>query len=582
MNIRSLTLVGLLVAFSAVCSSLMVSAQGNLTISGTVFARSGSSVQGAAVIACLLKNDACDDSGSGLVQIKGSGASAKYQLTGLAADEFVMLAWRDLNSNQDLDNGDEVGVYQKSGKATQVKAPAQNIDIRLVQFNGDLEAILQQADEAPAQAAEQPSTPATTPSTTPATSSGGLALSGTVKALAGSSLDDAIVLAGVWENGKYNQDKSKGVKVGANGKFSVTGLEKIPYVLFAWRDLDGDSDISKGDEVAPFKPGNKFALATPPLSNISLQFEQGDSSLDALVNLTRVNAGPAPNGPKATTPKAGSSNSSSSGSGSSGSSSSGSSSSGTPTSSPGGSVSIDCGKKEAFYGDYGCIIPPVDSYLGNTKCPVEPKFPGVKQEKGFFSGYVYDSCNRPMANLQVSLSQYKGGLQTTVRTDSKGFYRVESRYVIGAYVYASVKANVGGNEFDFTVFPPNRIYGNDGGIQNMHYDTRDSDLWFYPNFYGFDVPEKPLVEFILEPVKLLDGTTGKPQVFQFQTTGGNMKFSGIKYGQYNVSAFLITPKGRIRTWLENKDSGKLERLPVSIVGTDVVQVSVYLSQTGNP
>ena len=173
-------------------------------------------------------------------------------------------------------------------------------------------------------------------------------------------------------------------------------------------------------------------------------------------------------------------------------------------------------------------------------------------------------------------------MQTTVRTDSKGFYRVESRYVIGAYVYASAKAKVSGNEYDFTVFPANRIYGNDGGIQNIHYDTRDSSLWFSPNFYGFDVPEKPLIEFMLEPIKLLDGTAGKPQVFQFQSTGSNMKFSGLKYGQYTISAFLITPKGRIKTWLEIKDSGKLERLPVSIIGTDVAQVSVYLSQTGNP
>jgi hypothetical protein len=559
MNIPNVTLVGLLVAISAVCSSVMVSAQGNLSISGTVFARQGSSVQGAAVIACLLKNDTCDDAGSGSVQVKGSGSSAKYQLTGLAADEFVMLAWRDLNSNNDLDAGDEVGVYQKSGKATQVKAPAQNIDIRLVQFNGDLEAILQQADEAPAQAPDQPSTPST--------SSSGLALSGTVKALSGSSLDDAIVLAGVWENGKYNQDKSKAVKPAANGKFSLTGLEKIPYVLFAWRDVDGDSDVSAGDEVAPFKAGNKFALATPPLANISLQFEQGDSSVDALVALTVANANM---GASSNDPKAGSKPSNSSSSGSS------------TSSSPGTMVKIDCGKKEAFFGDYGCIVPPVDSYVGNTKCPLEAKFPGVKQEKGFFSGYVYDSCSRPIPNLQVSLSQYKGGLQTTVRTDSKGFYRVESRYVIGAYVYASAKASVNGNEYDFTVFPANRIYGNDGGIQNIHYNTRDSGLWFYPNFYGFDVPEKPLIEFILEPIKLLDGTVGKPQVFQFQSTGGAIKFTGVKYGQYNVSAFLITPKGRIRTWLEYKDSGKLEKLSVTIIGTDVVQPTINLSATGSP
>jgi uncharacterized membrane protein YgcG len=576
MKTRSLFIVGILVALSAVFSGLMVSAQSNLTISGTVFARSGSSVQDVVVIACLILKveDGCDDAGSKPVQPGGNGSSIKYSIPGLAANDYLMLAWRDLNNNQELDDGDELGVYQKSGKPSLVQPPAQKIDLRLVAFNGDLEAILSQADETPA----QPSNP---PAQTNPPANTGLALSGSLKALSGSSLDGAIVIAGVWENGKYNQDKSKALKPGPNGKFSITGLEKRPYVLFAWRDLDGDQDITAGDEVAPFKPGGKFVLATPPLANITLQFEQGDSSLDALVNLTKANAGAASSGPKATTPKAGSSNSSSSGSSSSGSSSSGSSSSGTSTSSPGGLVSIDCGKKEAFYGDYGCIIPPVDSYMGNTKCPLEAKFPGVKQEKGFFTGYVYDSCNRPMANVVISAHR-EYGATTNAKTDSKGFYRVESQYIVGAFVYATIKAKVGGNEYSFTVYPKDRIYGNDGGIQNIQYDTRDSGLWFYLNFYGFDVPEKPLIEFILEPIKLLDGTVGKPQVFQFQSVGGSIKFTGVKYGQYNISAFVISPKGRFKTWLEINNGGKLEKLSVMIIGTDVVQPSIYLSATGSP
>jgi hypothetical protein len=534
----------ILTSIFTLLSLAISSAQNNLTISGKILARSGSSVENTAVIACLIVNDDCDEAGSQLVQAVGSGSSLAYQIPNLAAQDYLMLAWRDVNGSQEIDQGDELGVYQKGGKASKVRPPATGIDLRLALFDGDIASILEQADQTPTQPSAQ------TPSD--------LMLSGMVIPAKNSSLDKTVVLAGVWENGKYNQNKSKAVSLGSSGGFKLSGLEKIDYVLFAWRDLDGNGDISPSDEVAPFRVNGKFALATPPLANINLQFEKGDSSLDALIALTKpstnIIAPSAPNPSSSTTPS---------------------------SSSAGGLVSIDCGKKEAFFGDYGCIIPAVDSYLGNTKCPIEARFPGVKQEKGFFTGYVYDSCNRPLANVEISAHQEYGRTNTT-KTDSKGFYRVESQYIVGAFVYATIKAKSGGNEYSFTVYPEDRIYGNDGGIQNIHYDTRDSQLWFYPNFYGFDVPEKPLIEFILEPIKLLDGTTGKPQVFRYQDQGGAIKFTGVKYGQYNISAFLITPKGRIKTWLENKNAGKLEKLTVTIMGTDVVQPSIYLSQTGNP
>jgi hypothetical protein len=537
MRTRSLTLVGLLIALSLMVSS----AQGNLSISGTVFARAGSSVKDVVVIACLILKveDGCDDAGSQTALPGGDGVNVTYQLPGLAAKDYLLLAWRDLNANQELDQGDELGVYQKSGKPALVRPPAQKIDLKLLEFNGDLGSILEQADQAPA----QPSAPAAT----------GLAFSGTVKSVAGSGLENAIVLAGVWENGKYNQGKSKAIKLGTNGQFSVSGLEKIPYVLFAWRDLDGNGDVSPADEVAPFRVNGKPALATPPLTNIALQFEKGDSSLDALVALTLPGANtgsnkptnPAPSSPAATN--------------------------------PGALTTIDCGKKEAFYGDYGCIIPPVESYLGNTKCPLGPSFPGVKQEKGFFTGYVYDSCNRPMANVEISAHQEYGRTNTT-RTDGKGFYRVESQYIVGAFVYATIKAKSDGNEYSFTVYPKERIYGNDGGIQNIHYDTRDSGLWFYPqDFYRFDFAKEATIEFVLEPIKLLDGTTGRTQTFRYKDVGGAFKFHGIKYGQYNVTAFLITPTTRYKTFLSTRGGPEnVERIPVTIVGTDVVQVTLKL------
>jgi hypothetical protein len=537
MHTRSLTLISILIALSLMVSS----AQSNLSISGTVFARAGSSVKDVVVIACLILKveDGCDDAGSQTALPGGDGSNVSYQLPGLAAKEYLLLAWRDLNANQELDQGDELGVYQKSGKPALVRPPAQKMDLRLLEFNGDLGSILEQVDQAPA----QPSAPAAT----------GLGFSGTVKAVVGSGLENAIVLVGVWENGQYNQGKSKAVRLDANARFSLSGLEKIPYVLFAWRDLDGNGDVNAADEVAPFKTNGKPSLATPPLTNISLQFEKGDSSLDALVALTvpKTNTGsnkptnPAPSSPT--------------------------------TTNPGALTAIDCGKKEAFYGDYGCIIPPVESYLGNTKCPLSPAFPGVKQEKGFFTGYVYDSCNRPMANVEISAHQ-EYGRTNTARTDGKGFYRVESQYIVGAFVYATIKAKSDGNEYSFTVYPKERIYGNDGGIQNIHYDTRDSGLWFYPqDFYRFDFAKNAIVEFVFEPIKLLDGTTGRTQTFQYKDVGGAFKFHGIKYGQYNVTAFLITPTTRYKTFLSTRGGPEnVERIPVTIIGTDVVQITLKL------
>ena len=106
-----------------------------------------------------------------------------------------MLAWRDLNSNQEVDAGDELGVSQSKGKPILVKAPAENVELRLTKFTGDFDAFLAQADQATTQPAAQPPTV-------------GLAFSGAVRPISGSSLQNTVVLAAVFENGTYNQTKS--------------------------------------------------------------------------------------------------------------------------------------------------------------------------------------------------------------------------------------------------------------------------------------------------------------------------------------------------------------------------------------
>jgi hypothetical protein len=209
------------------------SAQNSISISGTIFARIGSSLTNTVVIGCYIVNDDCDEQGSKIAQLNSSTSSAKYTLGGLVQNrEYLLLAWRDLNKSGEVDKGDELGVSQQGGKPAEVKAPASAVDVRLALFNGDFDALLDQAD--------QPTTGQRQPATQPSTS---LTLSGTVRPLVGSSLSGTTVLASVWDNGKYNQNRTKAIGADSSGKFSLSNLEKTQYVLFAWRDLDNNGDV---------------------------------------------------------------------------------------------------------------------------------------------------------------------------------------------------------------------------------------------------------------------------------------------------------------------------------------------------
>jgi len=115
------------------------------TLSGTV---SGKDLSGTVVIACFVANDNCDEQQSKAVEV---GAKGVYRLEGLGDGPFLVIAWRDLNANGDLDAADEVGVYSKDGKPALVKPQAQGINLRLQAFNGDADALFN-----PNPVAEQP------------------------------------------------------------------------------------------------------------------------------------------------------------------------------------------------------------------------------------------------------------------------------------------------------------------------------------------------------------------------------------------------------------------------------------------
>ncbi len=508
--------------FIAAFGLVVSSAQGNLSISGTVFARSGSSLQGVFVVACQIVNDSCDDAGTKAIQPTATGSSFKYSISGLTANDYLMLAWRDLNKNEEVDSGDELGVYQKNGKPSEVRPPAQNIDLKLVLFNGDFDALLDQADQPP------------TPPAPPAPTSSGLSFSGVVKPLAGSSLSGAILFAAVYENGQYSQARSKGSAIDATGRFNLGGLEKIPYVLVAWRDLDGDNNISPNDEIAPFRVNNSLALATPPIANMTLQFEQGDSSFDALIRLTL----PAANKPvPPANPTA-------------------------PAASSGGAVTaLSCITNNYWE----CKVPVVPT----ANCPVT-KFPSINPEVGVYKGFAYGFCGRPLANYKVILySTVSRGQVKTTFTDAKGFYRFDSRGVLGSYVGINVEGSFSGKTYSYYFDAIDEVIGADGAIQNFNSDTRKSELRFIT--YGYDryptIPDNYTLEMRFEPVALVDGSKGETQTFSIPMKKSTSEFrlKGLKLGTYKMTFEIVTATGRFWTFLNAFSAGTPQPAKTQVV-----------------
>lgn len=492
--------------FIAAFGLTISSAQGNLSISGTVFARPNSSLQGLYVVACQIVNDACDDAGTKVIQPTGTGSSLKYNMTGLAAKDYLMLAWRDLNKNEEVNTGDELGVYQKNGKPAEVRPPVQNIDLKLVLFTGDFDAILDQAD--------QPPTP-------PALTSSGLSFSGVVKPLAGSSLSGAIVFAAVYENGKYVQARSKVSTIDSGGRFNLGGLEKIPYVLIAWRDLDNNGDIGATNEVAPFRLNNTLALATPPIANINLQFERGDSSFDDLIRLTL----PAANKP--VQPSA-------------------------PVASSGGAVkALSCVTN--IY--WECKVPVAPT----ANCPVT-QLPALNPEVGVYKGFVYGFCGRPLSNYKVILySTVSRGQVKTTFTDAKGFYRFDSKGVLGAYVGINAEGTFAGKTYSYYIDAIDEVIGADGAVQNFNFDTRKSEIRFIT--YGFDrypnIPDNYTLEMQLESVALVDGSKSAVQTFNvpMQKSMTEFRLKGLKLGTYKMTFEIVTATGRFWTFLNVYQTG---------------------------
>jgi|GEM_PF-1436927 len=102
-------------------------------IRGTVSMPSGVSLGGTEVVACFVVNNQCDaNSANTKAQVlQGSGSSASYSFENLAAGQYAVVALKDVNNNNEFDEGDYSGFYNGGTLATAVTPPAQGVNVSL-------------------------------------------------------------------------------------------------------------------------------------------------------------------------------------------------------------------------------------------------------------------------------------------------------------------------------------------------------------------------------------------------------------------------------------------------------------------
>lgn len=119
-----------------------------------------------------------------------------------------------------------------------------------------------------------PVTPPTTPPTTPGTGS----ISGTVTAPAGGDLTGAVV--GACLQSDLECASPVVVQIDSTGTYNITGLQSVPYVVVAIKDVDNSGAVSSGDYLGGYSIDNvNLTPVTPPATSINFALQiYSDSS----------------------------------------------------------------------------------------------------------------------------------------------------------------------------------------------------------------------------------------------------------------------------------------------------------------
>ncbi|PYE55389.1 hypothetical protein [Deinococcus yavapaiensis] len=123
------------------------------SFSGTVQAPKGVDLKGATIVACAAKDGGCDEDASVLTTVSTSGAEANFQLAVQPNVGYYLLAWKDVNGNGDIDDGDYFArLSGADGAALKVQAPRANVRLSI----GKLGAAPDSTSPAPSQKAVTP------------------------------------------------------------------------------------------------------------------------------------------------------------------------------------------------------------------------------------------------------------------------------------------------------------------------------------------------------------------------------------------------------------------------------------------
>ena len=99
----------------------------------------GGAVIGACYAVIIGSQVGCDDKKSVAIQLGGlAGKSATYKLPDLAAGDYFILGWKDVNGNKEIDNGDYLGGYIENGNLALIK-PGKlnaNFEVDVIQSTG--------------------------------------------------------------------------------------------------------------------------------------------------------------------------------------------------------------------------------------------------------------------------------------------------------------------------------------------------------------------------------------------------------------------------------------------------------------
>jgi hypothetical protein len=103
--------------------------QGVIALAGTVYAPGGEDVAGTVVVACFIQGSDCDEGKTKTFEVTESGASASFNITGLARESYMLFASKDVNSNDaPFEDGDFYALYGADGN---VLPPARGLELQL-------------------------------------------------------------------------------------------------------------------------------------------------------------------------------------------------------------------------------------------------------------------------------------------------------------------------------------------------------------------------------------------------------------------------------------------------------------------